>query len=192
MTHEDKLTDILRDNGTVMNILHIAREAHLPNWYVGAGVIRNAVWDSLHDKPGASPIRDIDCIYYSVEDIDEVPIKKYLASQLPGVDWDIKNSRHVHEWYKVAKGIDRPQLTSTEDDIRQWPEIATCIGVRLLEDDTFHICAPYGLDDLMDMVWGPNLHDTYRPQELTMRYFNERTTSKKVLERWPMVQVKSE
>lgn len=189
MNHESKLIDILKGNATIMNILRIAREAHLPNWYVGAGVIRNAVWDTLHGKPNASPIRDIDCIYYSLEDIDEEPIKQYLASQLPGVDWDIKNSRHVHEWYKTNKNIDRPQLSSTEEDIRQWPEIVTCIGVRMLDDDSLYIYAPYGLDDLMNMVWRPNLQKTYRSPELAMQVFEERVITKNVIERWPKVRV---
>lgn len=189
MSHEEDLTGILKSDASIMHILRTVRGAHVPNWYVGAGVIRNAVWDRLHGKPNASPIRDIDCIYYSLDDLDEDAIKEYLRNELPNVDWDIKNSRHVHEWYKTNKNIDRPQLSSSEEDIRQWPEIVTCIGVRLLDDDSLYIYAPYGLDDLMNMVWRPNLHKTYRSPEFAMKVFEERVIAKNVIERWPKVRI---
>ena len=36
----------------------------LPDWYIAAGFLRNAIWDALHAKSVRTPLNDIDVIYY--------------------------------------------------------------------------------------------------------------------------------
>ena len=182
MKREKELTYIIEYDRRLMNILRIARSAALPNWYIGAGLVRNAVWDYLHDTPGKTPIRDIDFIYFSCEKIDESRIRESLCQALPDVEWDFKNSAFVHEWYQLSKGITRPPLHSTEQDIDAWPETASCIGIRSTADDQILIYAPYGIDDLMDTVFRRNKNNTY---SVTPEIFRQRVIDKHITERWP-------
>lgn len=185
MTRESELLSIIKSDERLMNILRVARDCNLPNWYVGAGVVRNTVWDSLSGSPGASHIRDIDFIYFSEFDIDEADIRSFLEERLPGVDWDFKNSRDIHKWYKEKKGIDRDPLMSSEEDIDNWPEFCSCIGIRLKEDGEILIYAPYGIDDLMNMVFRRNTFSDH----FTSGMFEQRVKDKKVVERWPKAKI---
>lgn len=179
---ENELLEIIKGDKRLMRILQVAQSVNLPNWYIGAGVIRNTVWDTLHEVPQPSPIRDIDFIYYSAEPIDEVPIRKKLQEVFPNVEWDIKNSATVHEWYKAKRNIDRPALFSSEEDIDAWPETASCIGIRITKDNSFLIYAPYGINDLLDMVFRRNKTNEY---SVSPEVFKRRVIDKKIAQRWP-------
>lgn len=169
----------------LMRILSLAREANLPNWYIGAGLIRNYVWDFLHGWPQRTPIRDVDFIYYSPDAIDEVRVRAMLAKKMPKIDWDLKNSAFVHAWY-ANKGIVRPALKSSEEDIDGWPETASCVGVRLQADDELLIYVPYEVDDLLNMVFRRNKNNQYSVNE---EVFRKRVIDKKIKERWPKVKI---
>ncbi|HWR06766.1 hypothetical protein [Sporomusa sp.] len=47
--YEQKLHDILYSNDWFMLVLRASRQCNPPGWFVGAGVIRNIVWDYLHN-----------------------------------------------------------------------------------------------------------------------------------------------
>ncbi len=185
MERRGELTKIIQKDERLMEILQIARSVNLPNWYVGAGVVRNAVWDNLHGNTEKTPIRDIDLIYFSSEPIDEEAVRQQLTSALPEVEWDFKNSLNVHEWYKNKKGIERTALMSSEQDIDNWPEVCSCIGVRLQDDDQLLIYAPYGIDDLMDIVFRRNAAG----EGITKEIFEWRVVHKEIQEKWPKVKV---
>jgi uncharacterized protein len=44
---------IVRSTAWLMNALEVARDVRAPDWLIGAGAIRTAVWDRLHgfDEP---------------------------------------------------------------------------------------------------------------------------------------------
>jgi len=48
-----------------------------------------------------------------------------------------------------------PATRSLEDAIAQWPETATAIAIRLSELDEIVTIAPYGFNDLLNMVVRP-------------------------------------
>src|SRR5258708_2461598 len=184
MERKEEFLNIIRQDQELMSILKIAEKAHLPNWYIGAGIVRNSVWDYLHNKTEKTPIRDIDLVYFSDEEINEDKARKYLEENLPQVEWDFKNSKHVHEWYKKKKGLSREPLNSSEEDIDNWPETSTCIGLRLSGKDIL-IYAPYGIDDLMDMIFRRNKTG----DGITEEVFNWRVEHKKIAERWPKAKI---
>jgi hypothetical protein len=99
------------------------------------------------------------------------------------VPWQAKNQAAVHLWYPRVFGYAVPPVQSSAEAIGTWPEIATCVGVRLCADDTLLIAAPHGLDDLVQMVLRHN------PHRATAAVFRERLTSKRMRETWPRVQV---
>lgn len=186
MEREKELTNIIEQDSRVMRVLEVAKSVNLPNWYVGAGLIRNAVWDYMQDEPGKTPIRDVDFIYFSEESVDEDKIREALTTALPGIEWDFKNSANVHTWYKEKKGIVRPPLHSSEEDIDMWPETSSCIGIRLSDQNQIIVYAPYGIDDLMSMVFRRNKNNEY---SVSPEVFKERVVDKKIEERWPRVTI---
>ena len=67
---------------------------------------------------------------------------------LPNVPWEEKNQAAVHFWYERVFGFPVEPLVSSTDAIGTWPEPATCVAVKLLDNDELVIVALYGLDDL--------------------------------------------
>jgi len=183
---DERLRGIIREDQRLMAILQAAREVNLPEWYIGAGVIRNTVWDYLHGYPGRSQLRDVDLAYFDRNDLSDQMGESVLLTLIhlvPDVEWDVVNQAGVHLWYKDAFGHAVEPLQSCEAGIDTWPETATCVAVRLLEDDSLHIYAPYGLEDLFNIVLRRN------PIRVTPEIFEQRYIKKRIKEKWPQVQI---
>ncbi len=75
---------------------------------------------------------------------------------------------------------DQPYASAT-DAMIYWPETATAVAVRLAADDELEIAAPFGLDDLFDLVVRP----TERFREEKRHQFVERLQNKQWLTKWP-------
>jgi uncharacterized protein len=52
--------------------------------------------------------------------------------------------------------MDIKPLICVEDDIIYWPELCTTVALRLLPNGKLKIYAPYGLDDLMNLIFRKN------------------------------------
>ncbi|BAK16807.1 uncharacterized protein SSIL_2384 [Solibacillus silvestris StLB046] len=61
MDYELELTNIIKTDQLLMSILKTVQELQLNDCWVAAGVIRNKVWDYLHNVQ--TEINDIDVIY---------------------------------------------------------------------------------------------------------------------------------
>jgi hypothetical protein len=169
-----------------MSVLRAARAVDLPDWYVGAGVIRNVAWDYLHGYAVPMPLADVDIVFFDPQDLTperDAAAEAHLRAQMPQIPWQAKNQASVHLWYPRVFGHAVEPLTSSEDAIGTWPEMATCVGVRLLPDDTLSIAAPCGLDDLVQMVLRRN------PRRVTVELFHKRLHDKRIREKWPRVQI---
>jgi hypothetical protein len=142
---------LIRADPWMMNILRTAEELHLPDWAIGAGFVRNKVWDRLHDidKDGVA-INDIDLVYFDPEHVDQQAdedLSKRLSEET-GSTWEIVNEAYAHEWNS------HPPYKSTEDAISQWTETATCVGVRLNRGE-LELIAPHGIEDLVQLIVRP-------------------------------------
>ncbi len=80
----------------------------------------------------------------------------------------------------VRKGL--PQHQSTEDSMRYWLETVTAVGVRLEADDTLTVVAPFGVDDLVNLVCRPT--EFGRSQRAD---YENRIAAKRWRELWPKV-----
>jgi hypothetical protein len=177
-----ELDALLRGEPWILDVLARARDLGLPDWYVGAGAIRDLVWD-VRFGDGFDPgrIEDVDLVYFDPDDLShetEVAIEARLG---PG--WDVKNQARVHLWYPERFGDEVEPLTSTVDGIATWPEHATCIGVRLEDDGSLTIAAPFGLDALLDGVWSVN------PVRVSPIECERRLAKKDPAHRWPLLRV---
>ena len=65
------------------------------------------------------------------------------------------NQARVHLWYEEHFGIQIKPYRSCEDAIATWPTTATSLGITL-DSGEFRVYAPFGLDDLFNLVVRPN------------------------------------
>jgi len=186
MENAKRLQQLVLKTDWLMSALRAVRSIHLPDWVIGSGAVRNLVWDELHGYTEPTPVNDIDVAYFDPGDVTRArdkALERQLAEVLPGVPWEVTNQAGVHLWYEQKFGDPIRPLTSTEDALSHWPETATSVGVRLLPDDSIHVIAPVGLDDLFDLVLRRN------PKQVTREFFKARVESKRIRERWPKVVV---
>lgn len=184
--YEAQLRQLIAENERIMTILRTVRDCDPPDWLVGAGMIRNLVWDHLHGYNQPNLPRDIDVAFFDANDLtseQDAAMTARLTAVLPGVEWEATNQAAVHVWYAEEFGKDVPPLHSTAEAIATWPETATCTAVRLLPDDSLHIVAPFGLDDLFQMILRRN------PARVTIEQFHHRLQSKNIMQKWPQVRV---
>jgi hypothetical protein len=156
---EALLTTLLRKNKPIWQAIKIAQNINLPNWYLGAGCVAQTVWNHFHGFEPSKNIADIDYVYFD-RDLSyekENKIIELVKSKFDNylIPIDIKNQARVHLWYKDHFGYEIQPYSSIEEAIKTWPTTATSIGIRL-ENDQVHIYAPFGLDDLFNLLVRPN------------------------------------
>ncbi|MFZ2049072.1 MAG: nucleotidyltransferase family protein [Minisyncoccia bacterium] len=175
------IINLVKKDEWMMSVLKEAEKLNLPDWMIGAGFLRNKVWDYLHDiNREVSDTRDIDLIYFDKENQDEKAdeeLSKKMGDKL-GLKWEIVNQAYTHKWHKR----DRPYLNS-EEALSEWVETPTCVAVTLLNGEP-EIIAPHGIGDLVNLVVRPSSN-----QKDGLKRFNERYTSKKWLEKWPKLKI---
>ncbi len=165
-----------------MRALHVARALDPPDWLIGAGAIRDVVWDSLNDRPPTAIPRDIDLAFFDPADLSETrerAIELELRARSPDLPWDVKNQAAVHLWYPDRFGVEVQPLRSSAEAVATFPETASCVAVKLLADDGLLVVAPYGLGDLFDCVCRRN------PARVTASFYEHRVRQKGWRARWP-------
>ena len=164
-------------------LLSIVASLDLPDGWIGAGFVRDAVWDMLHGAAPQPITGDIDVIWF---DRDSAPgrdsrIEQALAELAPGYRWEATNQAHVH----AANG-DPPYADAT-DAMRFWPETATAIAARMTGPERCEIAAPLGLRDLFDLALRPTPGFSLRKRHI----FESRIARKRWLERYPLLHVEA-
>ena len=86
-----RLRAIVRASPRFMAWLRAARECCPPEWAIGAGAVRNLVWDHLTDRH--NPPSDVDVVFFGGADEEEV--EHCLRSRLPEVPWQAKDQALV-------------------------------------------------------------------------------------------------
>jgi uncharacterized protein len=182
----EAVRSILMGTPWLVRALKAVRESELPDWAIGAGAIRNVIWDHLHGAAVPTEVADLDVAFFDPVDTSEAreaELEGHLGRLLPGVRWDVKNQAGVHLWFHEVFAYHVEPLVSTEDGVATWPETATAVAVRLTAADDLEVLAPYGLADLLGMVLRRN------PRRVPMALFRQRLAQKQITERWPLVKV---
>ena len=185
-TSEQKLKRIIFEDTWFMTILIAARECNLPDWFIGAGIVRNLVWDYLHGYIKHTAVADVDVAYFDPNDLSQnrdQEAQQQLHNRLPGIPWEATNQAAVHLWYAQIFGYEVEPVYSTNEAIGTWPETVTSIGVRLQGNNELLIVAPFGLEDLFQMVLRRN------PRRVSLEQYRCRYQEKKVHEKWPRVTI---
>ena len=181
-----RLVALARAAPWFMDALAHVRALGLPAWCVGAGAVRNLVWDALHGHATSPMPADVDVAHFDADDLSaarDAVLQQRLDAAAPAVPWEVTNQAGVHLWFEQHFGHAVAPLRSLDEGIASWPEVATCVGVRLDDDDALHVIAPHGLDDLFGMVVRHN------PVRASVATYRERIAAKRWEQRWPRVTV---
>jgi len=185
-TYRQQLSTFLLGHAWFRSILETVRSVNLPDWLVGAGVIRSLVWDKLHGYATPTALADVDVVFFDPTDLHparDAEVQAHLRAVRPDVPWEATNQAAVHLWYEQIFGFAVPALRSSADAVGTWPETATSIAVRLHADDTLEIIAPCGLHDLFELILRRN------PRRVTRAIFQQRLASKQIMSKWPRIQI---
>ena len=157
---EERLRAIVRADENLMAFLVAARSLRLPQWRLAAGCVYQSVWNSLTGKSTGTGIKDYDLIYFDATDVSWEAEDAVIRRAAPLFDgrWpvEIRNQARVHLWFEQRFGLPYPQLHSADEAFGHYAAIVHAVGIRLEEDDTIDIAAPFGLDDVFGMVIRPN------------------------------------
>ena len=144
MNLNTKLTNMIESDHLLVTILKTVELLQLNDCWVAAGVIRNKVWDTLHNMQ--TDINDIDVIYFdetNISTLTEKALEARLQNLMPNQPWSVKNQARMH----IKNNV--PPYVSSFDGVAHFPETPTAIAVRMINNQ-LEIMAPYGLKDLFE------------------------------------------
>jgi uncharacterized protein len=165
----------------MIRLLRAVEELQLPDCWIGAGFVRNAVWDALHGRtPDCGLLNDVDVVFLDRADSSAArdrAVEAELAARIPNVPWSVKNQARMH-----ARNNELPYVDAA-DAIARWPETATAVAVRWLKDRV-ELLAPHGVDDLVRLIVRPTPAFRLRRHEVARR-----VASKNWQARWPRLKI---
>lgn len=195
----EQLKQLLLDDSVRMAALNCLYKLQLPQGYIGAGFVRNLVWDYLHSYESPTPLADVDVIYFAPKEhkCRQHAYEKQLKQMMPQLNWEVRNQALMHRKHGHAP------YQSALDAIGYWTECETAIAVRLTPDHTIaegeenllsaslpngisesiEIIAPFGLGSLFEGDITPNPNRESEP-------FRKRMADKNWLTLWPRLNVR--
>lgn len=185
MKYQTLLQRLLLDDPLRMEALYAVRELNLNDGWIGAGFVRDAVWDHLHGYGQRLISGDVDVVWFDSEHCNPAHdsyLEEKLNQHASMFNWSVKNQARMHQ-----RNGNGPYL-STENALLYWPETATAVAVRIGGENLIEIIAPYGLDDLFEL----RLRPTPQFENEKLAIFQQRLAIKQWLERYPMLQLSVE
>jgi hypothetical protein len=172
-----RVAAILAASPTHRDALQAVALAGPRNAWIGAGFVRNAVWDYLQLRASdVGALGDLDVVHHDPDAPADSGFEAALraARALP---WSVVNQARAHGWNGHAPYRD------LADALAHWPETATAIAARLVSG-RIDVLAPHGLDDLFDCVVRPTPAHARDPQAVRARL-----AAKGWQARWPALRV---
>ncbi|MGX9134078.1 nucleotidyltransferase family protein [Rummeliibacillus sp. JY-2-4R] len=182
MNFEMRLKEIIEKDDYIMTILRTVESLKLEDSWVCAGLIRNKVWDILHNL--RTPINDIDVIYFDALNTSkekEKLIEKKLETLVPDLTWSVKNQARMHS----KNGVE--PYSSSYEGVAHFPETPTAVAVKIQKDELV-IMAPYGLNDLFEKIVRPT--PIYMKNKELYKIYQTRMNEKQWEDIWRMLVVK--
>jgi uncharacterized protein len=158
---EERFLRIVLADPTVTAVLGRLGELGRDDAWLTAGVLFQAVWNSLTGRPPGTGVRDADVFYFDADtswDAEDAVIRRGadLFAGAP-VPVEVRNEARVHLWYGEKFGTAAPApFTSAAEPIAGFAAVCCCYGLRLDAAGRPQVHAPHGYDDLFDLVVRPN------------------------------------
>jgi len=149
--------------------------------YLGGGVVRNLIWDYLHGFRHATPVDDVDVIYFdrlSATKDHDCQVEARLRGAAQNTAWSVKNQARMH-----TDNGDQP-YDDLKDAVGKWPETATAIAVRLSEAGEIEMVLPHGSSDLFRLLVRPTPHFRANTRRVL-----DRAVAKRWKATWPRLEV---
>lgn len=146
------------------------------------GLVRSKIWDKVHQYSDRTPLPDIDVIYYDANNIEEEEEKQLeqRLNQHSLLPWSVKNQARMH----TLSGFS--PYTSAVDGIAHFPERATALGVKLAEDGSLVLAAPWGVTDAVSLKVRP----THYYEKTNKRIIYENRVIKKAWQKhWTRLEI---
>lgn len=178
---EQDITRLLEADSWRIDVLNAAEELNLPDWWIGAGFLRNAIWNAIEgiDSP---PTRDVDLVYFNKDDISPETDWTYdekMKTDFPFAEWEVRNQARMHYVNNFEPYV------STADGIAHWVETATCVAVKLADSNLQYLFC-HGTDDLFNLVARPI--PEFQSEEL-LSVFYQRIDKKQWKVKWPSLRI---
>ncbi|SCX50368.1 hypothetical protein SAMN03159343_2396 [Klenkia marina] len=149
---------LVRADPVATGVLDRAPELGLPDCWLTAGVLFQAVWNGLTGRAPGTGVRDADVFYFSADTSWEaedavIGAAAELFADLP-VPVEVRNEARVHLWY--AEHFDSPMprpFRDCRDAIDHFAAACCCVGIEVVTGEVY---APHGFADLADLVVRPN------------------------------------
>jgi len=172
-----RIAAILAASPGHLDVLQTVALAGPEGGWIGAGFVRNAVWDALAGRaPDVATLADLDVVHHGPAARSDAGFEAALraARNLP---WSVVNQAVAHGWNGHAP------YTDLADALAHWPETATAVAARFAAG-RIEILAPHGLDDLLGFVVRPTPSHAGNPRAVRARLAAKGWTA-----RWPNLRV---
>lgn len=152
-----RLIGIVRADPALMRVLTTVRDLGLPDWRLFSGAVYQGVWNARTGRPVGHGVKDYDIGYFDPDtswDAEDVFIKRTAAAfdePLRSLV-EVRNQARVHIWFPDHFNEPYEPLTHTDEALSRFVAPAFAVGVRLEADDRVTVAAPFGLQDVFDMV----------------------------------------
>jgi len=175
------ITDFIMHSPRMMRCLAVLA-AHGPaGAWIGAGFVRNAVWDHLSGQDTeTTPLADLDVVFHDPVNItaeQDAAFEGALRTAAPDLPWSVRNQARMHE-----RNDHRP-YRDVADALAHWPETVTAIATRLGPKGV-EILAPFGVADVLAMILRPTPAFRTTPEVVRARL-----EAKRWRRRWPKLRV---
>jgi hypothetical protein len=174
------IAEFIAGQADMVHLLRVVERQMLPDCWVGAGFVRNAVWDALHGRAANRASADIDVVYFDAADVRVVrdaEIEAALTRMCPGQRWSVKNQARMH----IRNGD--AAYADTRDALRHWPERCTAVAARIHEQ-AIELLAPYGVCDLITLTVRPTPAFAAK-----LDVYRERLRQKEWHRTWPLLTI---
>lgn len=130
----DFVAQVLRNPANAAILDHWPALA-LPDAWLVAGCLFQAVWNLRSGRPAQEGIKDYDLFYFDAADLCEASEREVQArvdAQFAGlgITVEAKNQARVHLWYQDYFGHPCPALRDARDGIDRFLVRETCVGLR--------------------------------------------------------------
>ena len=155
-----RFLDDIRANPFNRAILERWSDLALPDGWLVAGCLFQAVWNLRSGAEPQAQVKDYDLFYFDTSDLSpqaEQRVQERVDAVLRdlGIVAEAKNQARVHLWYPDYFGFPYPQLANSREGIDRYLVLSTCVGVQPAGHD-FELYAPYGLEILYEGLLSPN------------------------------------